>query len=99
MISHEHTHGSTTPSADPVIRAYQQVNDKMHADMAVELTGDADFDFMRGMIPHHQGAIDMARVVLVHGEDPEVRKLAELIISAQQEEIAAMQEWLSSRER
>jgi uncharacterized protein (DUF305 family) len=70
-------------------------NDKMHADMAIEFTGDADVDFIKGMIPHHEGAVDMARIVLEHGKDAEVRKLAEEIIAAQEKEIAWMRDWLA----
>lgn len=76
-------------------KAFAEANAKMHKDMAVPLTGNADVDFVRGMIPHHQGAIDMAKIVLEHGKDPEIRKLAEEVIAAQEGEIAMMKAWLA----
>jgi uncharacterized protein (DUF305 family) len=81
--------------ASPSTLAFMAANEKMHADMAIEFTGDADVDFIKGMIPHHEGAVDMARIVLEHGKDAEVRKLAEEIIAAQEKEIAWMRDWLA----
>jgi uncharacterized protein (DUF305 family) len=75
--------------------AFAEANTKMHKNMMIEMTGNADVDFVRGMIPHHQGAIDMAKIELQYGKDPEIRKLAEAVIKAQEAEIAEMNAWLS----
>lgn len=90
------SHGSAQPKGDtgPSSAAYHAINAKMHAGMDIAFTGNADIDFARGMIPHHQGAVEMAKVVLAFGKDPQIRKLAEEIIKAQETEIAFMQDWL-----
>ena len=67
----------------------------MHEAMAIEYTGDPDVDFARAMIPHHEGAIAMAEVLLANGEDPTLRQMAEEIIAAQQGEIAVLEQWLA----
>lgn len=84
--------GDTGPSS----AAYQAINAKMHEGMDIAFTGNADIDFARGMIPHHLGAVEMAKTVLAFGKDPQLRKLAEEIIKAQETEIVFMQEWLKA---
>jgi uncharacterized protein (DUF305 family) len=74
-------------------RDYRAAMAKMMHGMDIPYTGDADRDFVAGMLPHHQGAVDMARIELRDGHDPELRKLAEGIIAAQEKEIAFMQAW------
>ena len=69
--------------------------DKMHTAMeAVKESGNSDVDFVRLMLPHHQAAIDMAKTQLLYGKDPQMRRLAQEIITDQQLEIQLMQRWL-----
>ena len=92
-------HGSApTPAAAQEAAStqeYRAANDRMHRDMTIAYTGNADRDFAAGMIPHHQGAIDMARTVLKYGQDPEIRALAENVIRAQEAVIAQLRAYLA----
>ena len=73
---------------------------QMHQDMmAAAQYKDPDVAFAAGMLPHHIGAVKMAEVELKYGKDPEMRKLAEDIINAQQAEIEQMQKWLKAHNK
>lgn len=91
--------GHAGPAGDQSVSsiALNAVNEKMHRDMAIAFTGDADVDFARAMIAHHRGAVDMARVVLAFGEDERIRSLATSVIETQEEEIRVMEAWLAER--
>ena len=75
-------------------KANEQAMSLMMKDMAMSYSGNADVDFVKGMIPHHQGAIDMAKAEQQYGKDPSLLKLAGDIVSAQEREIAFMNDWL-----
>lgn len=88
------------PAADAsaAVQASKDVMQKMHTSMMTEPTGNPDVDFARGMIPHHQGAIDMAKIQLEYGKDPELRAMAEEIVRAQEAEIATLNAWLAKND-
>lgn len=94
---HGPDHGSAKGDQSAASLALQAVNEKMHRDMAIEFSGNADADFARAMIPHHQGAVDMAKIAIAFGKDPEIRKLAEEVVRTQEAEIAFMRDWLNKQ--
>jgi uncharacterized protein (DUF305 family) len=98
----EHHHGHAMPAAQSsdtaATKAFRDADMRMHQDMAITYANDVDIDFLRGMIPHHAGAIAMAKITLTHSKDPEVRKLADEIVKAQETEIVQMQAMLKLRE-
>ncbi len=98
--SHSGHSGHSTPAQTaetPATRGYREANAKMHRNMDIKYSGNSDIDFVRGMIPHHQGAIDMAKVALQNAKDEQVRKWATDVIREQEREIAEMQAWLKQK--
>lgn len=85
-------HSNMTMGAeDPGMQALMEPMNTMMTSMPAESAGDIDADFIRMMIPHHQSAIDMARVELEQGDDEETRAMAQAIIDAQEAEITQLQ--------
>jgi uncharacterized protein (DUF305 family) len=90
-------HNDQTPT-DPNWLELVASMDKMHMAMgAVARSGNSDLDFVRLMLPHHQAAMDMAKTQLLHGKDPQIRRLAQEIITDQQLEIELMKRWLKQQ--
>ena len=92
----QHSHGASQPISDlqawsDLRRSMRSMHDVMSS---IRSTGNDDEDFVRLMLPHHQAALDMARVELMHGQDPQMRRLAQEIITDQETEIELMQLWL-----
>jgi uncharacterized protein (DUF305 family) len=89
---HRHADKASSGPAWPELMASM---DKMQVSMAsVDSSGNSDVDFVRLMLPHHEAAIDMAKTQLLYGKDPQMRRLAQEIITDQQSEIELMQLWL-----
>ena len=79
---------------------YLRAMDNMHRPMMEGIMdSDPDAAFVRGMIPHHKGAVEMAEIQLKYGKDPELKKMAQDIIAAQNKEIEFMEKWLKERRR
>ncbi len=89
-------HSAMTPATtSDSSKGYATAMATMMKTMMTPMTGKPDLDFVQGMIPHHQAAIDMAKVVLQYGKDPEIKTLAEGVVKAQDGEIVFMKDWLA----
>lgn len=84
---------SETPAGQAYEKSMMGMHEKMMRGIAYH---DADTAFAAGMLPHHQGAVDMAKIQLQYGNDPELLRLAQEIIHAQEKEITQLQRWLKN---
>lgn len=95
---HAGTHHQSSKATSKATRAYKDAMQTMHKNMRVPLSGNADVDFVRQMIPHHQGALEMAKIQQRYGHDPKLKKFNDWVITAQTQEIAQMKNWLDRRD-
>ena len=99
---HAMAHATLAPASDPKAAVFADATaktmERMHAGMSSAPTnGDPRHDFLSQMIPHHQGAVDMAKAALLATDDPEIRNLAQSIIVEQQYEIDLMKRLLAAK--
>jgi len=83
-----------SPNDTASTKDFKAADMQMMHNMHVPYTGNADVDFRTHMIPHHQGAVEMAKIALKHAKDPETKRMAQKIIDDQEKEITEMQDWL-----
>lgn len=96
MSEHETSpEGGKEPAPPASTTAYRKAATQMHLDMAIAYTGDADRDFAAVLAAHRRGAIALAKIQLQHGKDPEMRRLAEDVLAADEQTIARMHAWES----
>jgi len=88
-----------TDTASPAKDAFRMKNDQMMTAMhGVALTGDADKDFVNMMIPHHEGAVDMAKIELQYGKDPQLKQMAQSIVDGQSQQVQMLKTWQAAHQ-
>ena len=93
FVAHAAPHYDMKNTASPADEGFMDGMMKMDRNMKMRPTGNPDYDFTAMMIPHHQGAVDMAKTELQYGKDPQLRKLAHDIVASQEKEITFMKAW------
>lgn len=91
------TGSSHLPAQDSDLAAvFRSASDRIHDAMVRDFTGDPDVDFVMAMIPHYEGSVEMARIALEYGKDPQIRQLAEHIANDHRVELDAMLQWIET---